>query len=83
MEQHLVKIKTIQHIVHDVLKIVTEKPRDYDFNPGQATEIAINKSGWEEKERPFTFTSLPDSDYLEFTIKTYPAHKGVTNQLLQ
>jgi len=79
----LVKIKTIQHIVHDVLKIVTEKPRDYDFNPGQATEIAINKSGWEEKERPFTFTSLPDSDYLEFTIKTYPAHKGVTNQLLQ
>jgi len=83
MEQHLVKIKTIQHIVHDVLKIVTEKPRDYDFNPGQATEIAINKSGWEEKERPFTFTSLPDSDYLEFTIKTYPEHKGVTNELLQ
>jgi ferredoxin-NADP reductase len=83
MEQHLVKIKTIQHIVHDVLKIVTEKPRDYDFNPGQATEIAINKSGWEEKERPFTFTALPDSDYLEFTIKTYPEHKGVTNELLQ
>jgi len=83
MEQHLVKIKSIQHIVHDVLKIVTVKPHDYDFKPGQATEIAINKSGWEEKERPFTFTSLPDSDYLEFTIKTYPDHKGVTRELLQ
>ncbi|NLZ96033.1 MAG: flavodoxin reductase, partial [Bacteroidales bacterium] len=30
----------------------------------------------------FTFTNLPDEEYLEFTIKTYPSHKGVTNELL-
>ena len=35
------------------------------------------------EKRPFTFTCLPDDDYLEFTIKTYPSHKGVTNELLQ
>jgi hypothetical protein len=29
------------------------------------------------------FTCQPDDDYLEFNIKTYPSHKGVTNELLQ
>ena len=82
MEQHFVKIKSINKITHDVLKIVTEKPEGFDFIPGQATEVSINKSGWQEEKRPFTFTCLPDDDYLEFTIKTYPSHKGVTNELL-
>jgi len=78
---HRVKIKTIQNINHDVLCIQTEKPAHYTFLPGQATEVSINKSGWEKENRPFTFTCLPEDDYLEFTIKTYPAHKGVTNEL--
>ena len=83
MEQHLVKIESIDKVTHDVLKIVTERPQEYNFTPGQATEVSINKSGWQEEKRPFTFTCLPDDDYLEFTIKTYPSHKGVTNELLQ
>jgi len=82
MTQHIVKIKSIKHITHDVLRIVTEKPPKYTFTPGQATEVSINKSGWKDEKRPFTFTCLPDSDYIEFTIKTYPSHKGVTNELL-
>ena len=83
MEQHIVKIKSIDHITHDVLRIVTEKPQQYTFTPGQATEVSINKKGWQNEKRPFTFTSLPEDDYLEFTIKTYPSHKSVTNELLQ
>ncbi len=83
MEQNLVKVKSVEKATHDVLRIVTEKPKQYNFNPGQATEIAINKEGWQKELRPFTFTCLPDDDHLEFTIKTYPAHKGVTNELLQ
>ena len=83
MEQHFVKIKSIDKVTHDVLKIVAEKPYGYNFTPGQATEVSINKSGWQEEKRPFTFTCLPDDDYLEFTIKTYPSHKSVTNELLQ
>ena len=82
-KQHVVKIKSIQNITHDVLQIVAEKPQHYNFAPGQATDVAINKKGWENERRPFTFTSLPHNDYLEFTIKTYPAHKSVTNELLQ
>jgi len=83
MENHLVKIKSIKHITPDVLQIVTEKPQKYMFIPGQATEIAINKPDWKDKKRPCTFTSLPVDDFLQFTIKTYPSHKGVTNELLQ
>lgn len=83
MTQHIVKINSIKYITHDVLLIVTEKPQKHSFTPGQATEVSINKSGWKDKKRPFTFTSLPDSDFLEFTIKTYPPHKGVTNEILK
>lgn len=83
MKQHFVKIKSIKHVTHDVLQIVTERPQKYNFTPGQATEIAINKAGWADEKRPFSFTSLPENDFLEFTIKTYPAHKGVTNELLK
>ncbi|WP_310994003.1 flavodoxin reductase [Aequorivita marina] len=82
MKNEPVKIKSIQHITHDVLQIVTEKPFDADFTPGQATEIFIDKKGWQNQGRPFTFTCLPKDDHLEFTIKAYPDRKGVTNELL-
>ncbi len=82
MQKHKVKIHSIDKVTHDVLKIVTEKPNKYSFSPGQATEISINKNGWEEKKKPFTFTCLPTDNYLEFTIKTYPKHENVTNELL-
>lgn len=80
--QHIVKVKKVGKITPDVLQIITEKPRNYSFIPGQATEISINKDGWKDQKRPFTFTSLPSDNFLQFTIKTYPAHKGVTNELL-
>ena len=83
MEQHIVKIKSIDYITHDVMRIVTEKPQQYTFTPGQATEVSINKKGWQNEKRPFTFTSLPEDDYLEFTIKTYPSHKSMTNEILR
>ena len=80
--KHIVKIKSIENVTHDVLRVVTEKPTDYNFKPGQATDVSINKNGWKDKRSPFTFTCLPEDDYLEFTIKTYPSHKNVTNELL-
>jgi ferredoxin-NADP reductase len=82
MENYIVKIRSIRNITHDVLQIETNKPGQISFTPGQATEISINKEGWRNKTRPFTFTSLPGDDHLQFTIKTYPARKGVTNELL-
>mgnify|MGYP001262223999 CR=1 FL=1 len=83
MGNHVLKIKSISNLTPDVLRIVTNKPDGFEFVPGQATNIAINKSGWSKEERPFTFTNLPTNDYLEFSIKTYPKQKGVTNEMLQ
>ncbi|MFO7257307.1 MAG: flavodoxin reductase [Bacteroidota bacterium] len=81
MSRFKVTITSIRFITHDVLQIRTEKPSDLTFTPGQATEIFLDKPGWEKEGRPFTFTSLPSHDYLEFTIKTYPSRNGVTNEL--
>lgn len=83
LKKYYVKIKSIRHITHDVLQIDVEKPQQFHFSPGQATKISINKEGWRGKKAPFTFTSLPHEDHLQFIIKTYPSHKGVTNELLK
>ena len=78
---HRVQIKKTEHINHNVLHLVTDKPEGYKFKPGQATEVSIDKENWSDKKRPFTFTSLPENKELEFTIKVYPSHDGVTEQL--
>ncbi len=82
MGQHIITVRSIERITPDVLRIRADRPKGYTFESGQATEVAINKDGWQEELRPFTFTSLPQDDYLEFVIKTYPSHKGVTAELL-
>lgn len=83
MESHIVKIVGINQVTHDVKSFRIEKPAGYTFVAGQATEVAINKPDWQEERRPFTFTSLNHEPTLEFTIKRYADHKGVTNQLHQ
>jgi ferredoxin-NADP reductase len=79
---NILEIKTIEKITPDVLQIRTNKPEGLEFKPGQATELFIKKENWKDKGRPFTFTSLPDDSYLEFVIKTYTSHGGVTDKLL-
>lgn len=76
-----VKILKTDMVTHNVRQYRVEKPKDFQFSPGQATEVSIDKDGWRDKKRPFTFTSLADADYLEFTIKSYRDHEGVTNAL--
>ena len=83
MEEHVVKIISIEPVTHNVRHFRVEKPAGYSFVPGQATEVAVNKPRWETERRPFTFTSLNEWDHLEFTIKIYSDHDGVTNQLGQ
>ncbi len=81
MEPSIVRVISVRNLTHDVLEIRTEKPKDYTFIPGQATELALNRKGWEEEKRPFTFTGIPSDEYLEFIIKVYPSHHGMTNAL--
>ena len=78
---HVITIMSIEAVTHDVRRFRTTRPRNYTFEPGQACEMNLRKPGWEEEKRPFTFTSLPNTDYLEFTIKQYDEHDGVTKEL--
>jgi ferredoxin-NADP reductase len=81
MEEHVVKIINIGQVTHDVKRFQVEKPAGYTFLPGQATEVSINTPEMRNEKRPFTFTCLNTASYLEFTIKIYPSHKGVTDEL--
>ena len=81
MEEHLVRIIRTEQLTHDVKKFQVEKPQGYSFIPGQATNLSVNRPDLKNKKRPFTFTGLNSDPYLEFIIKIYPAHKGVTSEL--
>lgn len=80
-KEYTVKLLETKQITHDVKQFRFEKPKGYSFIPGQATDLTINKPGWTDKKNPFTFTGYNDDPFLQFTIKQYPAHHGVTHQL--
>lgn len=80
-EEHIVKILKTENVTHNVKRFTISKPENYIFTPGQATDIVINLPEWKNERRPFTFTGLNDWDHLEFTIKIYDDHNGVTNKL--
>lgn len=76
-----VKILDTEMVTHDVRQLTFEKPDGYEFEPGQATEVSVDKDNWRDEKRPFTFTSLNEDEHLEFVIKIYPDHDGVTDQI--
>lgn len=78
---HTVSIRATHWVTHNVRRLVVDRPEGLTFEPGQATEVSIDHPDWKDQGRPFTFTGLPDDRALEFTIKTYPDHQGVTDQL--
>src|SRR6185503_6975581 len=83
MENYLAPILSIKPVTNNVSHYRVEKTSGYTFNPGQATEVSINIESLKEERRPFTFTSLPEDPHLEFTIKSYETHNGVTAALLK
>jgi ferredoxin-NADP reductase len=78
---YTVAITGIKQLTHDVKEFTFEKPEGYTFEPGQATEVSIDKDGWRDAGHPFTFTSLSEDPDLEFTIKIYKEHDGLTEQI--
>lgn len=78
---YTVTILMTEQVTHDVRRYIVERPEGFVFEPGQAVMLALNQPGWERERRSFTPTSLPEDRVLEFTIKTYPDHGGVTSRL--
>jgi cytochrome-b5 reductase len=77
-----VSILMTEFVTHDVKRFIVNRPDGFTFEPGQGVEIVIKQPPWQDEEgRPFTPTSLPDDRVVEFTIKRYPDHQGVTDKL--
>jgi len=72
-----------EFVTHDVKRFIVSRPDGFRFAPGQGVELAIDTPEWRKEGRPFTPTSLGDDRIIEFTIKEYPRHKGVTQALHQ
>jgi cytochrome-b5 reductase len=80
-EQHTVSLLMSGFVTHDVKRFVVSRPPGFSFEAGQGVELAINQPDWRDEGRPFTPTCLVDDKVLEFTIKGYPEHDGVTREL--
>jgi ferredoxin-NADP reductase len=80
--KHRTTILMTEFVTHDVKRLIVHKPDTFSYTPGQGVEIVIDQDEWREEEgRPFTPTGLITDKVLEFTIKRYPEHKGVTDRL--
>ena len=80
---HTINLLMSQFVTHDVKRFIVSKPSGFSVVPGQGVELAINRPGQREEGRPFTPTGLAADRVLEFTIKAYPDHAGVTQALHQ
>ena len=78
---HVVTLLMSEFVTHDVRRFVLSRPSGFSFRPGQGVELAINRPGWKDEARPFTPTGLAGDGVLEFTIKRYPEHAGMTREL--
>ena len=80
--KHRTTILMTEFVTHDVKRFIVKKPALFSFTPGQGVELVIDQEKWRQEEgRPFTPTSLGDDEVLEFTIKRYAKHEGVTDKL--
>lgn len=78
---HTLKLKQIDPVTHDTHHLIFDRPEEFEFSVGQGVELFVLKDGWKDKGRPFTPITLPDEPALEFVIKSYPDHHGVTEQI--
>lgn len=80
MTHKITLLETVE-LTPDTRHYVFTRPKGYGFTPGQATDFALDRDGWRDATRPFTFTGDPEADVLCFTIKTYADREGVTDAL--
>ena len=78
---HTLTLKQIEPVTHNTYRLVFARPQSFEFTPGQATDMSLDREGWRDEYRPFTMTSQPEDEDLEYVIKTYPEHEGVTNEI--
>lgn len=74
-------LKQIEPVTHDTHHLTFDRPDGFEYAPGQGVELHLLNDAWRDKGRPFTPISLPHEATLDFIIKSYPDHHGVTEQI--
>ena len=64
-----------------VIRLRTTRPQGFSFLPGQYCDLAIDRPGFQDETRPFSFTGTPEADGLEFVLRFHRSHAGVTAEL--
>lgn len=78
---HTLTLQDTTRLTPDTYQLTFNRPEGFGFEAGQAAELAIQKDGLKSEGRPFTMTSRPSDPHLEFVIKSYPDHDGVTQHI--
>ena len=79
--RHRVRVLGKRRLNHNVIAWTVARPEGYAFRPGEACRLAVDADGWRDQDRPFTMSSLPDAPTLEWVIKHYPDHHGMTERM--
>ena len=77
----ILTLREIEPVTHNVHRLRFDRPGGFAFQPGQAVLMRLDRDGWRDNKHPFTMTSLPEADHLEFTIKSYPERHGMTAEI--
>ena len=80
---HATTLLMKEFVTHDVFRFILSLPEGFIFDPGQGVDLTIDSDGWRDQSRPFTPTSSTKAGVLEFTIKIYPEHAGMTRALAE
>ena len=79
--EYKVKITDKEYLTHDVIQFTLEKPEGFTYSAGQAIEASLDDLKFKNDWAPFTMTSLNRDPFIQFTIKIYSAHNGMTRAL--
>ncbi|MBK9273241.1 MAG: flavodoxin reductase [Flavobacteriales bacterium] len=80
-DRHRVEVLGAVFLNPTVKRFTLSRPKGFIFTPGQGCMVAVDRDGWRDKPRPFTFTAPPGARTLELIVKIYEAHQGVTRQM--
>lgn len=80
--EYTTTIVATRFVTHDTKSFVVTRPDGFTWQPGQGVELVIDEAPWgQEDGRPFTPTGQGHDQVLEFIIKRYAEHQGVTDHL--
>lgn len=76
----LLTLEKNEAVTHDTHHLVFTASEEIEITPGQAVDMTLLREGFRDEARPFTPVHK-DGDKIEFVIKSYPEHNGVTKEV--